>query len=196
MVAMRVDCPHCTHQVDLDNRSAGRTVRCAKCGKSFVGPPELAVAGQRHTLSPLPVASVVLLHYLTAGLFSIIYLNLLHERMPRLRRSDPSATAAIGLCFVPLVNLVWFFFSYHRLCMRINEQRRFEGLPPTAPEWLSVPVCLLLACGTLGALYTAAGLYILGTLGLFVMPVFAALVQQSVNELCEERSLPTANPVH
>jgi hypothetical protein len=193
---MRVDCPHCTHPVNLDNRSASRTIRCANCGKSFVGPPDLAVTGQQHTLNPLPVAAVVLLHFLTAGLFSIIYLNLLHERMPRLRRSDPSATAAIGLCFVPLVNLVWFFFSYHRLCVRINEQRRFGGLPPTAPEWLSVPVCLLLACGALGSLYTAAGLYILGTLGLFVMPVFAALVQQAVNELCEERSLATAKPVH
>ncbi|MDY6811526.1 MAG: hypothetical protein SW127_21375, partial [Actinomycetota bacterium] len=113
--------------------------------------------------------------------------------MPRLRRDDPSATVAIGLCFVPVFNLYWFFFSYRRLCVRINEQRCFHGLPPTAPEWLSIPVCALFACGILASLFTAAGLYVLGTVGAVAMPVLAALVQHSVNELCtQEGAAPAA----
>lgn len=188
---MRVHCPNCAEALDLDHHSAGRTVRCAGCGRSFIAPGELAVTGQNHTLHPLPVASVMLLHYVSAGLFTVIYLNLMHERIPRLRKTDPSATVAVGLCFVPFVNLVWLFFSMHRLCMRINEQRRFHGLPPTAPQWLSIPACGLLACGSLTAFVTTTmGLVLLGTLGLIVMPVFAALVQHAVNELCEQQQEP------
>ena len=182
---MMLDCPLCGQPVCLDHRSAGKTVRCAGCGKSFVATEELAVTGQQHSLHNFPVASLVLLHYLTAGLFSIIYLNLLHDRMPRLRRDDPSATVAIGLCFVPVFNVYWFFFSYCRLCMRINEQRRFAGLPETAPVWLSIPVCALLACGMLTPFFHTAGLVLLGTVGLIAMPVFAALVQNAINGLCE-----------
>jgi hypothetical protein len=183
---MQIACPLCGLPNDLDYRSAGKTVRCDACQKSFVAPQELAVTGQHHMLQPFPVASLVLLHYVTAGLFSIIYLNLLHERIPRLRKDDPSATVAVGLCFVPLFNVYWFFFSYHRLCVRINEQRRFAGMAETAPAWLSVPVCALLACGMLTPFFQAAGLVFLGTLGLIVMPLFAGLVQNSINTLCDQ----------
>jgi len=191
---MRVDCVHCEAPIDLDEQSAGKTIRCAACGKSLVAPHELAVMGQRHMLSVFPVASLVLLHYVTAGVFSLVYLNLLHERMPRLRRDDPSATVALGLCFVPVFNLYWLSFTFRRLCVRINEQRCFNGLRATAPVWLSVPVGVLLACGLLAPFFTTTGFYVvLGTVGAVVLPVFAALVQNSINGLCEcERVLPVA----
>ena len=191
---MNVDCSHCGNTVDLDQHSAGKTIRCAACGKSFIAPPELAVIGQRHLLSGFPVASLVLLHFVTAGVFSIVYLNLLHERMPRLRRDDPSATVALGLCFVPVFNLYWFSFSFHRLCVRINQQRRLNGLRPNAPERLAIPVGALLACGLVAAFFSTTGFYVaLGTLGTVFMPVFAALVQHSINQLCEQQPVtPTA----
>jgi predicted Zn finger-like uncharacterized protein len=144
---MKIACNYCGAWHDLDETSAGRTVRCASCGKSFVAPEELAVTGQRHQLGPFPVASLVLLHYITAGAFTMMYLNLMHERMPRLRRDDPSATVAIGLCFIPIFNLYWLPFSFVRLCVRINEQRRFAGMEPTAPSWLAIPTGALFACG-------------------------------------------------
>jgi len=188
---MQVNCPICDNAVELDAHCAGRTVRCAGCGKSFVAPVELAVTGQKHTLHTLPVASVVLLHYVSAGLFTLIYLNLLHERMPRIRRDDPSATVAVGLSFVPVVNLAWLAFSMYRLCLRINEQRRFHGLPPRAPQWLAVPVCALLACGALAALWAeTTALILLGAAGLIAAPIFAALVQDAVNELVEQQAEP------
>jgi hypothetical protein len=118
----------------------------------------------------------------------VIYLNLLHDKMPRLRRGDPSATKAVGLSFVPGVNLAWFFFTYHRLCVRIDEQRTFHGLPATAPKYLAVVMALLTACGALAYRSQVPALLILGALALIVMPIFAALVQQSINELVEPKS--------
>ena len=193
---MQVKCTHCNEPTDLDFQSAGKTIRCAACGKSFIAPKELAVTGQHHTLTYFPVSSIVVLNYATAGIFSLFYLNLLHDRMPKFRRTDPSATVAIGLCLVPVLNLYWVFFSLHRLCVRINEQRRYAGLHETAPEWLAIPVGILFACGLSAAFFTTSiSLYIWGTLGIVVMPVFAALVQTAINDLCEhgtETSTATA----
>ena len=192
--SMRIDCPHCSGPVQVDDRSAGSTRRCGTCGKSFIVPADIAEKGRPHQLSAFPVASLVLLHYVTAGLFSIIYLNLLHDKMPRLRRSDPSATKAVGLCFVPGINLIWFFFTYHRLCVRINEQRRFHGLAETAPKSLALAVALLTLCGSAAYLYPTPGFVVLGVLALIVMPVFAGLVQHAINELVEPQgtAVPTA----
>ena len=189
---MKIACNYCGAWHDLDDSSAGRTVRCASCGKSFVAPADLAVTGRRHQLGSFPVASLVLLHYLTAGAFSMMYLNLLHERMPRLRRDDPSATVAIGLCFIPVFNLYWFAFSFHRLCVRINEQQRFAGMKETAPSWLAIPVGVLFACGLIATFFTTAGFYIWGTVGAVALPVFAGMVQHAVNDLCEREVTPTA----
>lgn len=190
---MKVTCPRCDEGMVLDCTSAGKTIRCPGCGKSFVAPQELAVTGQNHTLSALPVATVVLLHFVTAGLFTVIYLNLLHDRMPRLRRYDPTATVAVGLCFVPAVNLVWLIFSLHRLCLRINEQRVFHDLPPTAPEWLAIIPGLMLAAGGLAVLVSTALAWVLfGLVGVGVMPIFAGFCQHAINELCEQQVQPVA----
>lgn len=191
---MRTACNYCGAWYDLDDTWAGRTIRCTSCGKSFVAPVDLALTGQRHLLGTFPVASLVLLHYLTAGAFSVMYLNLLHERMPRLRRDDPSATVALGLSFVPIFNLFWFAFSFRRLCVRINEQLRFAGMPETAPVWLAVPVGALFACGLTTTFFTTAGFFILGTVGAVALPVFAGLVQHSINQLCEGQSTPLTAP--
>jgi hypothetical protein len=192
---MKIACNYCGAWHDLDDTCAGRTIRCTSCCKSFVAPVDLARTGQRHLLASFPVASLVLLHYLTAGAFSVMYLNLLHERMPRLRRDDPSATVALGLCFVPVLNLYWIAFSFYRLCVRINEQRRFAGLEEKAPAWLAIPVGVLFACGVTATFFTTAGFYVWGAVGAVALPVFAGMVQHSVNDLCERQAMPMAAPV-
>ena len=191
---MKVYCSYCNAPSDLDSSSAGKTIRCTACGMSFIAPAELAITGQRHLLTSFSVATLVLLHFVTAGFFSIVHLSMLHERLPRLRRDDPSATVAIGLCFVPLFNLYWFAFSFHRLCVRINEQRRFAGLAPNAPEWLAIPVGVMFACGLLASFFTTSGFYLIGTFGAVAMPAFAALVQNAINELCEQETAATPAP--
>ncbi|HMD54201.1 MAG TPA: DUF4234 domain-containing protein, partial [Phycisphaerae bacterium] len=88
-------------------------------------PPEQAVppvppnANSGHQLTSLPVALVILLHYMTCGIFPLIWLNLMHGKLPRIRPDDPSAGKAIGFCFIPFFNLYWIFFTYRRLCLRI-----------------------------------------------------------------------------
>lgn len=191
---MKVHCSYCEAPSDLDHRSAGKTIRCAACGKSFIAPHELAVTGQRHHLTSFPVASLVLLHFVTAGVFTIVHLNMLHERMPRLRRDDPSATVAVGLCFVPLFNLYWLAFSLHRLCLRVNEQRRFAGLEETAPAWLAMPVGVLFACGLMASFFTVEGIYLWGTVGALALPILAGWVQHAINDLCEHEA-PMIAPV-
>lgn len=190
---MQIACPYCASPNELDDRIAGRTTRCPNCGKSFIAPNELAVTGQRHTFITFPVASVVLLHFVSCGLFTLIYLNQLHERMPRLRQNDPSATVALGLCFIPFVNLLWFFFSFHRLCIRIDEQRQFNGLDGAAPTWLALPLCLLLITGVVSTFFINGGIYLLGLIVAILLPLFAALVQHAVNGLCE-RQVATTEP--
>lgn len=183
---MRVTCPLCQTPTDLDDRSAGMLIRCQACGKSFVAPPELAVIGRPHKLTPFSVTGFLLLHYATVGLFTIVHLNMMHDRLPRVRRSDPSGLVAVGFCFVPGLNLLWAFFTLRRLCVRINEQRQLQGLPATAPQTMAVIVSTLLLCGSLATILPITGWVLLGATNGILIPVFIAVLQASVNELIRE----------
>jgi hypothetical protein len=182
---MRTPCPICGSVTELDHHAAGRTIRCADCGKSFVAPAALATMGKHHSLATFPVAVLLLLHYLTAGLFTVFHLSMLHDRIPKLRRDDPSSTVALGLCFVPIFNLYWLGWSCRRLCLRVNEQRRLHGLPETSPASLAMPTCLLYGLGLVGAFFSTTVLYVWGVIGSLTLPIFAAWVQLTINELCE-----------
>ena len=87
---------------------------------SFAAPP--GMVGSSPRLEPFPVAASVLLHFITLGLFSFFHLNLLHGKLPKVRPDDPSAGKAIGFMFIPFFNFYWVFFSYNRLCLRVDEQ--------------------------------------------------------------------------
>ena len=187
---MHVACPLCHTATDLDHQAAGTLVRCRGCGKSFVGPQELAVIGQPHKLTSFSVVGLLLLHYVTVGLFSVVHLNLMHDRLPRVRRSDPSGLVAVGLCFVPVINLVWFFFTLRRLCVRINEQRRLRGMPETAPQTMAITVSALLLCGFVATILPITGWVLLGVTSGILIPVFIAVLQASVNELVQHRGQP------
>lgn len=180
---MLVVCTHCRARLDLGADTIGALVRCQACRKSFVVPRDLSVAGQQHRLTSFPVAGLILLHVASVGLFTVVYLNLLHDRLPRHRKTDPTGLTAVGLSFVPLLNLVWFFFTFRRLCVRINEQRRFRGLPETAPQTLAVIVATLLLCGSVATILPLTGWVVLGATLAVLAPVFIAVLQASVNEL-------------
>lgn len=190
---MQVACPLCQTPADLDDRAAGTLVRCRACGKSFVAPQELSVIGQRHMLTEFSVVGLLLLHYVTVGLFPLIHLNMLHDKLPKVRRTDPSGLVAVGLCFVPGVNLIWFFFTSHRLCLRINEQRRLRGMPETAPQTLALIVSTLLLCGFAATILPNTGWVVLGTTSGILIPVFIATLQASINELIAYRGQPDSD---
>ena len=146
-------------------------------GPPQAGPPASAPANvPGHCLTSFPVVAVILLHYVTCGLFSIIWLNLMHGRLPRVRPDDPSAARAVGFCFIPFFNFYWIFFTFRRLCLRIDEQRGLYGLPPGNLRGMATTNCVfqVIPCinGLLG--YTV------------VTPIFIGLLQSSVNELAEK----------
>lgn len=127
----------------------------------------------KHTLTSFPVWAIVLLHFPTFGIFTMIKLNLMHGQMPQNRHDDPSAGKAIGFMFIPFFNLYWVFFTYNRLCLRINEQRRLVGLRSDVPESLAIAMCILMIIPYIGLISF-----------LFLMPIFACIAQAKVNELC------------
>ena len=190
---MQIKCPTCAAGVDLDDQSAGVLVRCRTCGKSFVAPRDLSVMGQKHRLTTFSVTGLVLLHFVSFGLFPMVYLNLMHDRLPKIRRRDPSGLTAVGLSFVPVVNLCWFLFTFRRLCVRINEQRRFRGLPETAPQTLAVIISALLLCGFVATILPLTGWVLLAATLSVSIPVFLAVLQASVNELVAYDRASTAN---
>lgn len=136
-------------------------------------PSTQAEGGGRHNLSNFPVAAVVLLHFCTCGVFTLIWLNLMHSKLPRVRPDDPSAGKAIGFCFIPFFNLYWIFFTYRRLCLRVAEQRELYGLPPNNLSGMATTSCIFQVIPYINLLI---GFPILS-------PIFLGMMQASVNEL-------------
>lgn len=157
-------------------------------GAVVASPPAVSAT---HQLSAFPVALTILLHYLTCGIFTFIWLNLMHGKLPRMRPDDPSAGKAVGFCFIPFYNLYWIFFTFRRLCLRLDEQRIAYGLPPSDLRGLATAACILQVIPYVNVLF---GLTIL-------TPTFAGMLQASVNELARTSAkhgpcapLPAAQP--
>jgi hypothetical protein len=140
------------------------------------GPPPLAPLAPAHQLTRFPVVAVILLHFLTCGLFSLIWLNLMHGRLPRIRSDDPSAAKAVGFCFIPFFNLYWIFFTLRRLCLRLDEQRDLYALPPGNLRGLATTTCICQVVPFINALigYT------------LITPIYSGLMQSSVNQLADQ----------
>ena len=116
---------------------------------------------------------LILLHYLTCGIFSMVWLNVMHGALPKVRSDDPSTGKAIGFCFIPFFNLYWIFFTYRRLCLRVDEQRILYGLSPSHLTGIATTACIFQVIPYINALigYT------------IISPIFIGQMQSSVNEL-------------
>jgi len=136
---------------------------CFRCGRP------LSLGGP---LQPFSVGLLVFLHYITLGIFSEIWLNLYHGKMPKRRPDDPSAGRAVGFLFIPFYGLYWIFFTHLRLCDRLNQERAQAGLVPNAPRSLALWCCIIWVIPYVGFL-TYLVLY----------PVLAAMLQSGFNEL-------------
>ena len=138
-----------------------------------IGQPPVAPDAGRHRFTEFSVVAAVLLNYLTCGLFSFIWLNLMHGKLPKVRPDDPSAGRALGFCFIPFFNLYWIFFSYRRLCLRVDEQRELYGLPPSNLKGLATAACIF-------QIIPYLNIFIGCTI---ITPLFLGKMQSSVNEL-------------
>jgi len=141
---------------------------CASCGTPL---GELAES-PLHRLNSFPIWALVLLHYVTFGIFSIVWLNIYHGKMPKRRPDDPSAGKAVGFLFIPFYNLYWLFVTHIRLCERLGEERKNCGLEDDETRSLAIVTCVLHVIPCINYLSLFA-----------VYPIFASFVQASVNEI-------------
>ncbi len=135
-------------------------------------------------LQTFPVAVVVLLTVITLGVFGLIWVNLQHGRLPRLRPDDPTAGQAIGYMLIPVYGLYWVFHTHLRLCHRLDEARQAVGLPARPLRLLTIATCTLLVVppGYVGC-------------ALLFYPILAGMVQSSVNEVaCRAGSAAAEEP--
>jgi len=140
-------------------------------------PFSMADAGHRaqHRLTRFEPAVVIILHFVTFGLFTFIWFGLKHGQLPVVAQDDPSAGKAIGFMFIPFFNLYWLFVYWMRLCDRINFQLALRGLPPKAPKGLAQGTCIC-------TLIPYAG----GLLNYFIlMPILAGTLQSAINMLVD-----------
>jgi hypothetical protein len=132
-----------------------------------------ATYGFVQPLQSFDVGVAILLHFVTLGIFSFFHFNLMHGNLPKLRPDDPSAGKAIGFMFIPFFNLYWVFFSYTRLCLRIDEQRVQRGLPPSNLQGLAIAMCVTM-------IIPYVNLFICWPI---LAPIFFGMLRSSANEL-------------
>ncbi len=202
---IRVVCS-CGKRLAIKEELAGRRVRCPTCqgvvavptleeprlaeprpmesepGSGFVDSADVrATTGLDgvHLFAETPVGRMIPLGIFTANIFAMIWLNLLHGKMPLRRPSDPSAGKAIGFLFIPFFNLYWFLFTYIRLLTRINELRVYYSLPPLNMRWVVVVLFVLTVIPWAGVANS-----------LVFVPLFLTAVQSAVNSLVEASAIP------
>ncbi|QOV89498.1 GYF domain-containing protein [Humisphaera borealis] len=144
--------------------------------------PYAPAGSTSHTLTSFSTVGVVILHWVTLGVFSFIYQMMKHGSLPVRRPDDPSAGKAIGFMFIPFFNLYWLFFANLRLIDRINEERRQAGLPQNAPRGLAMAYCI---CMVIPYINLLVGFLIMG-------PIYWGTLQANVNELVRATRGPNA----
>jgi len=174
--------PHSTAQPVPNLHRGGRGMFCSKCGRENVDTATYcascgtALVGMAeatgHSLTSFPVWLLIVLHYVTLGIFSIVWLNVYHGRIPRRRADDPSAGRAVGFLFIPFYNFYWVFFTHMRLCERLDEQRQGGRLPAAGLRPFAIATCVVQVIPYVNFLSY-----------LFLYPIFAGVVQASINEL-------------
>lgn len=147
----------------------------------LLSPAEREAYG-RHTLKRFPTWLVVVLHFLTLGIFTFIYQGLKLSKLPLARDNDFRAAKGIGFCFIPFFNYYWVFRFVNAITDRLNFQLRLRGERPTVPRGLGIACCVLVIL----PFYTFP-------IGWFVlMPIVSAYMQSATNRLVDLREREAA----
>jgi hypothetical protein len=94
-------------------------------------PPDLREQYKRHSFfDTFSVGGAIVLHFITIGIFTTIFMGLKHGKVPRVRPDDFGAGKAIGFLFIPFFNFYWVFVFWLRLADRINFQFRLRNQAP------------------------------------------------------------------
>lgn len=132
---------------------------------------------KRHSMfKTFPVALVVILHFLTSGIFTTIFMGLKHSKLPLIKQNDFSGGKAIGFLFIPFFNIYWFFVFWVRLADRINFQFRLRNQPNAVSKGLVITTLIIAIIPPLGLIS-----------GLILFPIFAGQIQSACNKLAIEK---------
>ena len=131
---------------------------------------------QHSFLDTFPVAVVILLHFVTLGIFTFIFMGLKHSKLPKIKHDDFSAGKAIGFMFIPFFNFYWIFMFWMRLVDRINFQFRLRGQTPPIDRGLVLATVIIDFVPYLGLFVS----------GLILFPIVVGEIQSACNTLANE----------
>jgi len=137
--------------------------------------PEQRERALRHALTHFPTWLVVLLHFLTFGLFTLIYQGLKFSKLPPVKQDDFRAGKAIGFMFIPFFNYYWVFRFVLSLTDRLNFQLRLRGERPSISRGLALASCIVWVIPYFGILSWV-----------FLMPIVAGQWQSATNRLADD----------
>ncbi|HEU4965267.1 MAG TPA: hypothetical protein VFV52_15670 [Bacilli bacterium] len=129
----------------------------------------------RHTFTNFPTVLVIVLHFLTGGIFSFIYLGLKHSQVPMIKANDFSAGKAIGFMFIPFFNLYWIFMFHVRLVNRINLQFRLRGQQEALSTGFAITVLIL------------SFIPFVNLINVILYPVLIGQIQSACNRLADQQ---------
>ncbi len=151
---------------------------CPTCGRAnvdyaaFCAYCQTRLLPEQLRLTEFPVWALLLLHYFTLGIFSMVWINLYHGKLPRRRPNDPTAGRAVGFLFIPFYGLYWVFFTHLRLCERVDQERTRCGLPEEKLRPFAIATCIVQV------------IPYVGLLSFFLLyPILAGVVQANINEV-------------
>jgi hypothetical protein len=134
---------------------------------------------KRHTLTPFPTWLVVVLHFLTFGLFTLIYHGLKLSKLPLVKENDFTAGKGIGFMFIPLFNLYWVFRFVLGVTDRLNFQFKLRGQAPPISRGLALTSCIVYLIPYVGLVSF-----------LILMPIVSGVWQSAANRLAAENVAP------
>jgi len=152
-------------------------IYCGHCGSQLTGAP-----ARGESFQTFPILALLALHYVTFGLFSMVWVNVFHGSLPKRRPDDPSVGRAVGFLFIPIYSLYWVFFTHLRLCERLNEESARRGLPGRTSRSLVLWTCIVHVLPLVGFVSF-----------LVLYPIVAASLQGQVNELAEAQTPRSAH---
>src|ERR1041384_4947163 len=105
--------------------------------------PEQREQFKHHALTRYPTWLVVVLHFLTLGLFTLIYQGLKLSKLPLVKDNDFKAGKGIGFMFIPIFSFYWTFRYVLSITDRLNFQYRLRGQPPPISRGLALASCIV-----------------------------------------------------
>ena len=133
-------CPYCGEQI------LALAQKCKHCGEWLSGTPAARRSTRIWPIKIVPVWNIPLFLFLTLNIYNIFWLARIVRELHDRDAIDITPGKAVGFCFIPFYNLVWFFILWGKIggALRKIHDKNNLPLPATGVVWLW-PIGLILA---------------------------------------------------